>query len=202
MKYQSTSKTAHNGQRIEIQIRSRLQHAWATAIETCQAFTGQALKSKIKTASASWLRFFALMSSAIAARERRPLVPGTPHDPAERKAELKALESQEGIVTMLQGWSTAMRHSTIADDRESVAFLLELDTGQRRLTIVPYKLAEMPLAHKQYLVREKATENDPNVQVVLVSADSVANLQRAYPNFYVDTTNFIRAIQFELREQS
>ena len=43
MKYQSNteSKKAYNGQRIEIQIRSRLQHSWATAVETCQAFTGR-----------------------------------------------------------------------------------------------------------------------------------------------------------------
>jgi ppGpp synthetase/RelA/SpoT-type nucleotidyltranferase len=30
---------AHNGQRIEIQIRSRMQHVWATAVEIVGAFT-------------------------------------------------------------------------------------------------------------------------------------------------------------------
>jgi len=30
---------------IEIQIRSKLQHIWATAVETVGFFTGQAIKS-------------------------------------------------------------------------------------------------------------------------------------------------------------
>jgi ppGpp synthetase/RelA/SpoT-type nucleotidyltranferase len=75
MKYQSLAKPDYNGQNIEVQIRSRLQHAWATSVETCETFTGQALKAKIKNASDQWLRFFALMSSAIATREKRPNVP-------------------------------------------------------------------------------------------------------------------------------
>src|SRR5258707_229127 len=43
----SPEKKTFNGQRIEIQIRSKLQHAWATAVETAQLFTGQALKAKV-----------------------------------------------------------------------------------------------------------------------------------------------------------
>lgn len=36
---------AFNDLKVEIQLRSRLQHAWATAVETVDVFTGQALKS-------------------------------------------------------------------------------------------------------------------------------------------------------------
>src|SRR6266498_4478476 len=60
----------YNGLRIEIQLRSRLQHAWATAVETVSTFTGQALKSNI--GDEAWKRFFALVGSAIAARELTP----------------------------------------------------------------------------------------------------------------------------------
>jgi hypothetical protein len=52
-----------NGLQIEIQLRSRLQHAWATAVETVDLFTGQALKSSV--GSDEWKRFFVLMSGAI-----------------------------------------------------------------------------------------------------------------------------------------
>src|SRR6266516_148155 len=49
-KYKSGSEkhSIYNEQKIEIQIRSRLQHAWATAVEIVDAFTGQALKSGLK----------------------------------------------------------------------------------------------------------------------------------------------------------
>jgi len=66
-RYHSDKTTAHNGLKIEVQLRSRLQHAWATAVETVGTFTQQALKSR--QGEEAWLRFFALMSSAIALRE-------------------------------------------------------------------------------------------------------------------------------------
>ncbi len=200
LKYASTAPAQHpfNGQRVEIQIRSRLQHAWATAVETCQAFTGQALKSKIKDATEQWLRFFSLMSAAIADREKRPSVPGTHTSRAMRKKELKQLVDDEQIIFQLNGWSAAMQHPTVMDDHESAVYLLELDTAMKTLQINPYKQSEMAIANHQYLLREKATESDSNIQIVLVSADSVSNLKRAYPNFYVDTKVFISAVQQEI----
>src|SRR6266436_5212128 len=41
----SLDRKMYNGLRIEIQLRSQLQHAWSTAVETVSAVTGQALKS-------------------------------------------------------------------------------------------------------------------------------------------------------------
>lgn len=63
-RHQSETHQEYNNLRIEMQIRSRLQHAWATAVETIGEFIGQALKSNL--GEANWLRFFQLMSSAIA----------------------------------------------------------------------------------------------------------------------------------------
>jgi len=74
--YFSDKSTTWNGLKIEVQIRSRRQHAWATAVETVGTFTQQALKSSL--GAEAWLRFFALMSSAHSLREGTPLVPGTP----------------------------------------------------------------------------------------------------------------------------
>jgi ppGpp synthetase/RelA/SpoT-type nucleotidyltranferase len=203
MKYQSQTKPVFNGQRVEIQIRSQLQHAWATAVETCQAFTGQALKSKIKQATETWLRFFALMSSAIAERERRPLVPGTPSHAAERKDALRALEADEQIIAQLSNWNRAIQLTEHPSVRKTAAaaYLMELDTDSRSLSIKPYQRAKMADAQADYLSRETATEGDESVQVVLVSAGSLVNLRRAYPNFYADTHVFIRAVEQAIRSQ-
>ena len=72
--YEGTSRAArYNKLRIEVQIRSRMQHAWATSVETVGLFTRQALKSNL--GNPDWLRFFALMGAVIAEQEKTELVP-------------------------------------------------------------------------------------------------------------------------------
>lgn len=197
VKFQSKKKKQYNNQKIEIQIRTKMQHAWATAVETCQTFTGQALKTKIKSGSANWLRFFALMGSAIAAREKRPLVPDTPTAKDDRIGELKKLVAEEEIITKLMAWNVAIQ---VQDEKakDAAAFLLQLNTNPARLLITPFREDEMDKAQMAYNQKEKETANDPGVQVVLVSVDSVAALRKAYPNYYMDTTSFIELIREEL----
>jgi hypothetical protein len=65
--------------RIEIQVRTELQHSWATAVEVCSTFTAQNLKSDHPAVSDErWVRFFALMGSVMALREGGRLVKDTP----------------------------------------------------------------------------------------------------------------------------
>jgi ppGpp synthetase/RelA/SpoT-type nucleotidyltranferase len=53
-----------NGQRIEIQLRTQLQHAFATTVETVTTFTKQPLK--FGAGPDEWRRFFSLVGSAFA----------------------------------------------------------------------------------------------------------------------------------------
>ena len=108
-KYRSQSRThgKWNGLRIEIQLRSILQHAWATAVETVDAFTGQALKTSAGTGSErkNWGRFFALISSAIAIREKRPPVPDYAQ-PTDLFSWMNSnLAHQLKVEPKLRGWS-------------------------------------------------------------------------------------------------
>jgi ppGpp synthetase/RelA/SpoT-type nucleotidyltranferase len=193
-KYRSQSPqfAAWKGLRIEIQLRSILQHAWATAVETVDAFTGQALKTSggTGTEKRDWGRFFALMSSAIATREKRALVPDTPIDVYELTAELRQLAEQLNVEPKLRGWSYAMK---IADERahpDDVLFLLVVDTVGRTIRLVGYR--DMKEAQDAYLRREK--ELKPDEQAVLVSVDSLDAVRAAYPNYYADTTVFLDAL--------
>jgi ppGpp synthetase/RelA/SpoT-type nucleotidyltranferase len=62
-KYRSDKAEDYDDMRIEIQVRTLMQHAWATAVETVDTFTKQSLKAS--QGKPDWLRFFALMSSAM-----------------------------------------------------------------------------------------------------------------------------------------
>jgi len=52
-------KKEFNGLRIEVQMRSKLQHLWATAIETVDFFTRQAIKTN--EGHPEWIYFFKLI---------------------------------------------------------------------------------------------------------------------------------------------
>jgi hypothetical protein len=194
----SPKRKVFNGQRVEIQIRSRLQHSWATAVETAQIFTGQALKSKVKRASAAWLRFFVLTSSAFALREGTALVPGTPADKEELVRELREIVDRENIMASLGTWNATIRLLQAEAEPDAYAFLLILNPTQGTLTVSSFSRDLMERAQSEYQKTEKATESDPNVQVVLVSVESLGALRKAYPNYYADTSEFMAAVQAEI----
>jgi ppGpp synthetase/RelA/SpoT-type nucleotidyltranferase len=194
----STERAIYNGQRIEIQIRSKLQHLWATAVETAQIFTGQALKSKVKNASEDWLRFFSLTSSAFALREKSPIVPGTPDDRAEIVRQVRDIIGRTDIMASLSNWNDTVH---LLEDRhapDAYFYLLILDSEKRTLNVEPFKREEAVKSQRAYDKAEKYAEGSPNTQVVLVSVEDVEALRRAYPNYYVDTKGFIAAVEREM----
>jgi Region found in RelA / SpoT proteins len=200
-RYQSYvhDKKPFNGQRIEIQIRTKLQHAWATAVEIAQTFTGQAMKSKVKSANATWLRFFALMGTAIAMREKRPLVPNTPTNRRELIREIKATANEQSILDCLIGWGNTIKHLETESVKAGMdTFLLVLDPQKHWLHISPFRKDQRREAEEQYLKAEKEAAGDPAKQVVLVSVDSLDALSKAYPNYYADTADFVQAVNMEI----
>jgi ppGpp synthetase/RelA/SpoT-type nucleotidyltranferase len=194
----SAERAIYNGQRIEIQIRTKLQHLWATAVETAQLFTGQALKSKVKNASEDWLRFFALTSSLFSLREKSPTVPGTPDNRAEIVQQLRDIIARTDIMASLSDWNDTVHLLEVKETPGAHFYLLVLDPEKRTLNVDPFKKEEAVRAQKAYDKAEKDTERYPNTQVVLVSVDDLDALRKAYPNYYVDTKDFIVAVEREM----
>lgn len=190
-RYFSDRNTTYNGLLIEVQLRTRQQHIWATAVETVGTFTQQALKSS--QGERDWLRFFALMSSEIARREGTPAVPGTPTDRAELHREILRLAQGLDVVGRLAAYGETLRYleQAAAGDR---FWLLELDTVRFTLEVRGYR--DPQVAAEAYKAVERATEEAaPGRDVVLVSVNKVAGLKRAYPNYYLDTSAFTSIVQ-------
>lgn len=102
-KYKNNQNPRYDGLRLELQIRTRLQHTWATAVETMGTLLGQALKSR--QGDQEWIDFFAVTSSAFAYKENTTRVPrfetlsekDTFLAVANAEARLKALEMMSGF---------------------------------------------------------------------------------------------------------
>jgi hypothetical protein len=189
--YYSDRSSTWNGLKIELQIRSRLQHAWATAVETVGTFTQQALKSSL--GEEEWLRFFALMSSALALRERTPTVPGTPDNWDALKPELREYAERLHVVSRLTAYGAALEYAEQAIAPTGHIYLLELDIAGP--TLVTRSYTNAAIAADQYSAVERAIEGDPSKDAVLVTVESLASLRRAYPNYFLDTTAFLESVE-------
>lgn len=190
--YNSDRIQTWNGLKVELQIRTRLQHSWATAVETVGTFTRQALKSS--QGQDRWLRFFALMGTAHAIREGRPPVPDTPTDLVELRDELRDLVAELDVINRLTAFGQTLQVLGDTDPAAKV-FLLELKTeNDKSVALTLRSYADTAVATEEYRALEEATQSDPGTDVVLVSVESLAALDKAYPNYFLDTTVFLETV--------
>jgi putative GTP pyrophosphokinase len=188
---------AYDGLQIELQFRTRIQHIWATAVETVGTFLKQSLKSS--EGSGEWLSFFSPVGSAFAILEECP--------PIERhRAELPrdifatVLEEAEKLQVHRQlsayrvGLDVASKKLSIAGGGPSAFHLFILNLDTRRLGVTAYSKQRLGEAIAQYETIEKEINDGRNAQAVLVSAGSLKALKRAYPNYFGDTTEFVKLL--------
>ena len=195
--YQSDKKSTYNGMKIEIQLRSELQHIWAMAVETVGKITDQSLKSGL--GDNRFLRFFALMSSWFAIHEDRPTVSQTPASLHEIESEMRRIDGQIKIVESVQSYTIAASAiDNIAPRLSEGLFLIDLDIENRRLDAKPFLLEDYSSrvqqherAFEEYRLLEHTHRDDVNRDVVLVSAEDVRSLKLAYPSYFGDMVKFV-----------
>lgn len=186
-KYGAT-KTAYKNLLVEIQIRSRIQHSWATAVEVVDTFTKQSLKTDRGTED--WALVFQLISDAFAQLEKRP----TYNDFSDsERASMKHLCNKLHVVETLGAFAISTRQISSDEKISKNGFiLLELDSVHSTVDVSTYEQAEFQHASEEYTKREEATRNDDTKNIVLVSASSIRNLKKAYPNYFADTEDFVK----------
>lgn len=187
-RYHSDKKSTFNGLKIEMQIRTQLQHYWATAVETVGTFTKQALKAS--SGETEWLRFFSLMGSVIANLEQSPIVPDTPTNPIALIKELKQYAKKLDVVNLLNAYTVTIQH---LNEQDAHYFIVVLDAQSQSVNISGFPKNEFSNASAAYLDKEESIRGTSK-NAVLVSADSVALLERAYPNYFLDTRKFVELL--------
>jgi ppGpp synthetase/RelA/SpoT-type nucleotidyltranferase len=185
-------KQEFNGLRVEVQIRSKLQHLWATANEIIELFTGQAIKTTDE--QNEWKDFFKLVSSAFAQIEKCSPIEGTPSDEKELYNEIKKKETELNVIRIMTGWTSAIgvfQQTFKSLKAKPKFFLLELDISGDKLSISSYTKQEEAKAIEEYSRAEKRIEGRKGYNVVLVGVETMNDLEKAYPNYFVDTTDFL-----------
>jgi hypothetical protein len=169
-----------NPQFVEIQLRTKLQHAWATAVEAVGMVRGEDLKSG--RGSGDWLRFFALMASEIAAEEGGAVVPNTPASDADRRKEIVALEVGLNALASLENYRKAVKVSESASTA-SPFFLIQFDQQANKVTV-------RGISAKASSTTLDEAEGNSRLNSVLVAVDKASDLRAAYPNYFMDVGLF------------
>lgn len=174
--------------RVEVQVRTQCQHAWATAVETYDTLSGTGLK--FGSGDEDPAKAFALLSNMIAIQEGCPRVPNVPASLAETKAEFLKLEKKLRIIPTLRGFCKCV--DAVEDKAltyNAGYYLLEFDYVEQFVHVTLYPVGNGETAQEEYSRKERA--KSPETDVLLVKADSIESLKAAYPNYFSDITLFL-----------
>lgn len=134
------------------------------------------------------LRFFVLVSSVFAKMEDTPIAPNTLDDYNSLINEIKQIDNKNNIISRLSALSTAINF-TNKNIKKSGYFVLQLNYKQKTLRVNSFLKSQIELATNVYNKIENL--NNPNLDVVLVSATSFDTLKAAYPNYFTDIGAFV-----------
>jgi len=174
----------YNELSIEVQIRTSVQHLWATAIETLSL----PLKSNLKAGLGDKrvLRYMELIAALMAEKEGTPIGVHAPGSIEAIRSELRTF-SDIDIISILQAYRVTVKN--IEQRYKSGYCLLIIDLEERSVLIHPYKQSEFEEATGAYLYWEQVKRETTNA--VLVSVSGVIKLRKAYPNYFADVSDFI-----------
>lgn len=190
----NSSNTEFDKLKIEIQLRTKLQHAWATTVEIIDSFENQGIK--LGGGSDDWRRFFYLVADEFARLEKLPF-----HDnvttQAERIAEIIQLASNLNVIFKLEQYSKIIDNMSKLDKFERIRyFIIVLKAKDSRTDIFGY--FDDVEAENNYKQMEKSNLENPDVNIVLVKADSLKKIKQAYPNYFADSRKFVSSLELIL----
>lgn len=193
-KYKNPRAPEYDNLHVELQLRTKLQHAWATAVETVDAFLGEAIKAG--RPGADWAEFFKLASAAFSHSEKSPLLVEFDGVPIPQlQTWLSESERRLGVLLRLRGFSVAADRITKSGRSKASYHLVVLNTKDRVLNIKSYSLAEQEEANKAYAECEARVRDGEPFDPVLIAGGTVDALRKSYPNYFLDTVVFVRRIE-------
>lgn len=178
---------------IEIQLRSQLQHIWATGVEVFGTLKNSSFKSG--QGNKRWLEFFEFLSSVFAIKENRPTL--KQHQSLSKEDLIQALKNLINELQVIDNLNvyTAV-YQTIIDKpergRKGHYSLILLNSRDNTISLKTFSSNQFDAASKAYLDLEREHFNDKQINIVLVNTGDLKKLEESYPNYFMDTKILVR----------
>lgn len=183
-------KKQYSSHSVELQIRSKIQHSWATAVEVVGTFTRQGLKAS--QGNDEWLNFFKLASVAFEDLENRAMAKNV-H--SKERLELLQYIERLDVLVKLRAFTVYTQHLSNDKKIKDDYFLLTLKIDESNISIERFSKQSVDIANNKYAELEKEYRDNKERDVVLVAAESIYGLRKAYPNYFADTREFSKNLE-------
>ena len=191
-KYKSDDKN-FDGARVELQIRTKLQHSWAMAVETAGLLTNTSLKSSM--GSDEWLIFFRIVSCLFAIKERCKIVKEYRELPIDMRGLMRLFSKLDSKYKLIDTLKALRVTAQFAESKEfqNGYYILNIDFGNREVMIDSFSNGQEDEASIKYSELEEDLRYE-NCAVVLVSVPKIKELRTSYQSYFLDTDEFIEIL--------
>lgn len=182
-----------DGLKIELQLRTKLQHSWAMAVETAELITNSALKAS--QGDKEWMDFFKITSSLFAIKEGSPILEEHKEKGYDKRSlmkELYRLNKEHMFNDKLKAISISTNFAK-RDKYKDGYYILNINFELKTVRVKAFPREKEKEASNLYSRLEKGLDERKNA-VVLVSVPKIQELQEAYPSYFLDTTHFLREV--------
>jgi len=188
--YDVNSETgrALKGLMVEIQYRTNIQHAWATAVEVIGFITES--QPKFQEGDTRYQHAMALTSEILARAFEDHNGPFSDKTNMYLVTEFLEVDKELGLLNMLRGLNSA---DTVIGNRNAI--LIFSESGA--LEVKTFRDATEALRNLFQLEKEM-----PGRDIVLVKADTSEEVRFAFKNYFSDARDFIRWVEEGCRKLS
>ena len=177
----------YNGLFIEVQVRTILQHEWATAVEAVGISTHKHIK--LGNGDKKWREFFRISSVIFSILETPNVISGG-FDVQETIKNLVKIERKLNAIDYLSGLAKSI-NLIEEKNRKQKYFILSIDANQKKVQV--YGFNNYIEANIYYEKLEH--EQTKNLDSVLVSVNDIRKITKAYPNYFFDLSKFCSRIE-------
>lgn len=173
----SKEASAWNGLKFEVQLRTTIQHAWATAVEVYDSI--QQARFKFEGSNSATYQQFLLISELFARIHESKMSCLPEVEDVELVKQCSLIEEETGMIAMFRSLSIAQTYDALKEN----------SILQRRTDGTLHVWSYRNFSQAVQAISD-IEERDETANAVLVSAKTPQHIREAFRNYFDDTSDF------------